>query len=134
MWRRELSAYEGFTGRVEFTYLVGAGASKEGLEELAIALAEERQAQRVSFVDFPELVVSKPSLGFWDRDLGPHLREKDWTKRPAPQDVQLWAERASISAMDDGAARELAAKHGLDTEMVKAGVERVRGWISGADV
>ncbi len=120
LWRRELSAYEGFTGRVEFTYLVGAGASKEGLEELAIALAEERQAQRVSFVDFPELVVSKPSLGFWDRDLGPHLREKDWTKRPAPQ--------------DDGAARELAAKHGLDTEMVKAGVERVRGWISGADV
>lgn len=133
LWHQRLFSNKGLTGRLEFTYLVEPNVTRIQLERLAATLAEDLNAHRISFVDFHELMVGKPSLGFWDRSTGPSLREKDWTKRPGPQDVQLWAERGSVSAEDDDAASILAAKHGLDTQLVKTAVEKVRNWIAGAD-
>lgn len=113
--------------------MVEPNVTRTQLEWLAATLAEDLNAHRISFVDFRELMVAKPSLGFWDRSTGPNLREKDWVKRPGPQDVQLWADRGSVSAKDYDAASILAARHGLDTQLVKTAVDKVRNWIAGAD-
>ncbi len=126
-----ISRYQG--RHVRLFVLVESGATKPQLEELTKDLVERQDLERIDYVDFPALVATKPSLGFWDKYEGPRLREKDWRRRPAPQDVQLWVERGSISAGDEDAARELAARHGLDTGLVSAGITKVRDWIANAD-
>lgn len=123
-----------YQGRhVRLMVVVEPWVTKQQLEELTKALAEGRNVERIDYFDFDELIRTNPSLGYWERFGIAALREKDWRKRPSPHDVQLWVERASIQADEEGAARALAAKHNLTAEMVKADIARVRDWIANAD-
>lgn len=119
--------------RVSLYVVVEPKVTKQQLEELTKDLVASSEPDHIDYVDFFELVAAKPSLGAWDQLEGSSFREKDWQRRPTQQDVQLWAERGSISTTDENAAHRLAARHGLDADAVMAGITRVRDWIADAD-
>lgn len=127
-----ISRYEGRHVRLK-VLVEEPWVSRDQLEELTEVLAERTNAERIDYFDFEELITAKPTLGFWEKYGVTALRKKDWQKRPVPHDVQLWVELNSMRAGNKNGARELAAKHRLTVDMVKADIARVRDWIANAD-
>lgn len=79
-------------------------------------------------------------LSYWIPHSGSHLKEKDWSKRPEQEDVDMWSDfmqAGVVPAM--GRARHhdsvekfkrMAERHGLDAAEVKRRVGKVAEWIT----
>ncbi len=121
--------YRGLTGKTTLTVLVEPGVAGHQLEALAEHLAEQHSATRVCYIDFQELLQAGCSLGYWDVELGPRLRDKDWSKRPDQTDVEMWSEYMQAQIAQEK-FRTLARRHGLAVDEVMGRVEKVSSWIA----
>lgn len=133
--------------RIVLTVLVEPGVTKQQLEELTEHLREESNAAEIEYTDFPELLVTGHSLGYWTSYSGSHLRDKDWSKRPEQQDVDMWSKymQAQISGEDvalnkplppdnaEAKFRSLAERHEVGVDEVKRRVRKVSSWIASSE-
>ncbi len=120
--------------------MVEPGVTKQQLEQITNDLVKRTNAENVGYTDFPELLMAGHSLGDWNAYTGSRLRDKDWSKRPQQEDVDMWSEfmQAEVALVNEPSPSDdiedkfqrMAERHGIDAEEVKRRVDKVTSWIA----
>jgi hypothetical protein len=133
-------AYEGPREGLKYdrvTVLVHGEASRDQLTRLADHLhAGQHSPDYIEFVEYSEFAAGTPSLGEWRPGNVYGLREKDWSRRPSQEDVDLWHDFMQQEAPppeldEDASIRRVAENRRVSEGRVREALDKVRSWLGG---